>query len=90
MTAPSRRLRAVSSPPRSSACMVVCQASLTGQQEISVRVLMPVSGPPESRIAVRVGAVLLLISDQHALDSLAAAVEEAQRVAGAAHNQPRD
>lgn len=86
MTAAPHRLRAVSTSrsSRTGACSVVCQATLEGQQATSVRVLTPVTGPAEARIGIRVGAVLLLISDRQALDSLSRAVEEAEQLAGAA------
>jgi hypothetical protein len=91
MTTASHRLKAVStSDPSRTECSVVCQVTLRGQQVTSVRVLTPVSGPAERRIGIRVGAILLLISDRPALDSVSRALEEAEQLACAALDAAHD
>jgi hypothetical protein len=66
MTTAPHKLRAVPAPSGSAdPCTLVCQATLSGPQEITVRVLTPVSGPGRPHVAVRVGSVVLLIAETH-------------------------
>lgn len=77
-------LRALPRPrtePDPSGCSVVCQAKLSGPQPTSVRVLTPVTGPGDVLIAVRVGGILLLMSDLEALRSLGEVVALAEGLA---------
>lgn len=81
-TAP-RRLTAVPKAPGSntSVCSIVCQTTISGPQQTSVRVLTPVSGPDGPHIAVRLGGLLLLISDRAALGCLSDACTAAEALA---------
>jgi hypothetical protein len=64
-TTHASHLRAV--PPlgaeHRNGCSLMCRAALRGPQMIRVRALTPVSGSTETLIAVRVGAILLLVAD---------------------------
>lgn len=84
MTTAPRRLRVVPAPPTPEAaarCEVVCQATLNGSQETSVRALTPVSGGVGPMIALRVGRVLILLSDRGALRSIREACRSAEELA---------
>jgi hypothetical protein len=67
-------------------CALVCQATLSGSQEITVRALTPGTGPGRPHIAVRVGSILLLIADRQALDSIADGVRQAHALADTAYD----
>lgn len=91
MTATPRRLRAVPvSEDCAGGCMMVCQATLSGPQPTRVQALTPVTGPGGPHIAVRVGSVLLLISDQQAMDAVTAAVRQANSLADAVYGTRRN
>lgn len=82
-TAP-RRLTPVPKAPGGSnttVCSIVCHTTISGPQQTSVRVLTPVSGPDGPRIAVRLGGLLLLVSDRPALGSLSDACTAAEALA---------
>lgn len=82
MTTAPHRLRAVRAPrDGTSRCTVVCQATLSGAQEVTVRVLTPVSGPGGPQIGVRMGPILILMSDREALESMLQALRQAKQLA---------
>ncbi|MGO4341540.1 hypothetical protein [Pedococcus sp. 2YAF34] len=86
MTAAPQQLRAV--PVREdsdSHCTLVCQATLSGPQATTVRVLTPVTGPGRPHLAVRIGSILLLMADRQALRSVSDAVRRAQALADTAY-----
>jgi hypothetical protein len=63
---------------------VVTQAIVRGAQETAVRVLTPIGGPKGRQIAVRVGRIVVLVSDRRALDSFVGAWHQAQALVEAA------
>lgn len=85
MTTTPHRLRTVVGLDReTSRCTIACQATLSGSQEITVRALTPVSGPGGPQIGVRVGPILLLVSDRDALRSLIDAWSQGELLADTA------
>jgi hypothetical protein len=86
MTTVPRRL-SLASPTSQGApeCSMVCQASFSGPQQTSARVLTPVSGSEAPHIAVRVGPLLLRLNDRGALHSLIDVCGEAEGLADAAY-----
>lgn len=79
MSTPTLRAVPTRPLPRGPETHLICQAHLRGHQETTVRVLVPVDGPPDSAtVAVRVGPLLLLIEDQAALDDVAGALHQAR------------
>ena len=91
MTDAPHRLKAV--PPHdgsASLCTLVCQATLSGPQETTVRVLTPVTGLGKPHLAVRVGPILLLVADQPALRSVADAVRQAELLADVTYGARSD
>lgn len=60
---------------------MVCQATLSGAQEVTVRVLTPVSGPGGPQIGVRIGPLLILVSDRDALKSMVDVSNQAELLA---------
>jgi hypothetical protein len=90
ITAP-HKLRAVTAQEdKATPCTLACQATLRGPQEISVRALMPVSGPGHPQIAVRVSSILLLIADRQALRFVEDAVRQAELLADNAYGRSLD
>lgn len=82
MTSAPHRLRRVGGQQgATSRCTIACQATLSGSQEITVRALTPVSGPGGPQIGVRVGPILILLSDREALRSLVEAWSQAELLA---------
>ncbi|NYG07777.1 hypothetical protein BJ986_002264 [Phycicoccus badiiscoriae] len=80
----TRHLRVVPIPqsePHTAGCTVASQATLSGPQTISVRVLTPVSGSAGALIGVRVGAILILVADWEALRSIRECVAQAAELA---------
>lgn len=85
MTTAPRRLTAVSGKERTTGrCSVACQATLSGAQEVTVRVLTPVSGSGNPQLGIRLGQVLLLLSDLEALTSVLDACSRAEHLGEAA------
>ena len=56
---------------------VVTQAMVVGAQETAVRVLTPIGGSSGPQIAVRVGRIMVLVSDRQALESFVGAWHQA-------------
>lgn len=82
----AKGLRAVTledSETRDNCCVVICQATVSGPQETSVRALVPVSGTGRVHIGVRVGGVFVLVADGGALRSFLEAWTEAEEAAAA-------
>jgi hypothetical protein len=84
MTAPSR-LRAV---PRlvgktgfANRFQVAAQALVAGIQDTHVQAIVPLSGPGKGQIGVRVGRLLVYVSDRQALASFLDAWREAESMA---------
>jgi len=84
MTAPSR-LRAV---PRLAGKTgfhyrfdVAAQAMAAGSQDTHVQAIVPLSGPGRGQIGVRVGRLLVYVSDRQALASFSDAWREAEALA---------
>lgn len=85
MTTAIPRLEAVPPPSTDTDnCAVACKVTLRGRQQTTVRVLAPVTGAGPPLIGVRVGFVLLLVSDRHALRSVVEACRRAAHLADAA------
>ncbi|WP_270886547.1 hypothetical protein [Pedococcus sp. 5OH_020] len=88
MTAAPHRLHAVTGHAHNKGgCLVVCQATLHGPQDTSVRTLIPVTGTGGPHVAVRIGPILLLVADRQAMTSLLDAWVHADRLAAAAFEQ---
>jgi hypothetical protein len=60
---------------------VVTQAMVVGAQETAVRVLTPIGGSGGPQIAVRVGRIMVLVSDRQALESFVGAWHQAMTLA---------
>jgi hypothetical protein len=60
---------------------VVTQAMVAGAQETAVRVLKPINGSDSPKIAVRVGPIMVLVSDRPALESFVDAWKQAEALA---------
>ena len=56
--------------PEPARFTVVTQAMVGGAQETAARVLTPIGGSSGPQIAVRVGRIMVLVSDRQALDPL--------------------
>lgn len=85
MTSAPHSLRSIEvRPDGSGRCTVTCQITLSGTQEITVRALAPVSGRGGPQIGVRIGPVLLLVSDPDALRSLVDVSSQAEMLADTA------
>ena len=63
---------------------VVSQAMVGGPQETAVRVLTPTNGSDSPKIAVRVGRILVLVSDREALESFVGAWHQDMALTGEA------
>ena len=84
MTA-SRHLKAVPRPKAERLldyrCDLITQAVLGGDIDFRVQAMSPVVGPGPGTISIRLGRVVLVIEDRDALDVLASACGQAQRLA---------
>ena len=60
---------------------VASQVLAAGAQDIAVRVLPPLSGPQRGQVAVRVGRVLVYVTNREALQSFIDAWTEAAQYA---------
>jgi hypothetical protein len=88
-TVPRRLSVAIPTLQAAHECSMVCQASFSGPQQTSARVLRPVSGSERPHIAVRLGPLLLRFTDRQALQSLLAAGSAAESLADAAYGHVR-
>ena len=84
MTARRRHLKSV---PRTSTRIndhqfrIAAQAIVEGMQDIRVEAATPLAGPGHGQIAVRVGRLLVYVSDREALDSFLDAWRRAEALA---------
>lgn len=60
---------------------VAAQVLAAGTQDISVRVVTPLSGPHRGQIGVRVGRILVYVANREALASFVSAWNEAASLA---------
>ena len=63
--------------PEPARFTVVTQAMVGGAQETAARVLTPIGGSSGPQIAVRVGRIMVLVSDRQALESFVGAWHQA-------------
>jgi hypothetical protein len=77
MTARKGRLRAVPQPAGKTGFAyrfdVASQVMAAGAQDIHVQVIVPLSGPGQGQIGVRVGRLLVYVANREALGSFLAA-----------------
>ena len=63
---------------------VASQVMAAGAQDVHVQVIVPLSGPGKGQIGVRVGRLLVYVSNREALDSFLQAWGQAAGLAGKA------
>jgi hypothetical protein len=68
-------------PRTNSNCEIAAQAIVTGPQDTTVQATQPIVGTSQGQIAVRVGRLLIYVTDRQSLESFASAWREAETLA---------
>lgn len=68
-------------PRTNSKFEMAAQAIVTGPQDITVQATMPIVGTGRGQVAVRIGRLLVYVTDREALESFVSAWREAESLA---------